>query len=178
MSVQTPSDSRPRFLTDRMLGTLTHYLRFLGYDTLSAVSLSPGNTREDTILLRIADAEDRILLTGDHELARRGGVGAVLIESSDVLDQVRCLVSLGLISPEINIRMQRCSLCNGRLRPATEAEVRKCPYAPQNRPENGFFWCPSCHRLYWSGTHGRNLSLRLIEALRECDESGKENKST
>ncbi|HRR88201.1 MAG TPA: Mut7-C RNAse domain-containing protein, partial [Methanoculleus sp.] len=52
-----------RFLTDRMLGTLTRYLRFMGYDTLSANGLSPGSTREDSLLLEIATCEDRVLLT-------------------------------------------------------------------------------------------------------------------
>ncbi len=57
-----------------MLGTLTRYLRFMGYDTMSANSLSPGgSTREDTLLLEIAaGGDDRFLLTRDRELARRG----------------------------------------------------------------------------------------------------------
>jgi len=64
MSPRSTEQSPRRFLTDRMLGTLTRYLRFMGYDTMSANSLSPGNTREDTLLLDIASKDDRILLTG------------------------------------------------------------------------------------------------------------------
>ncbi|MDD1677142.1 MAG: Mut7-C RNAse domain-containing protein, partial [Methanomicrobiales archaeon] len=60
-----------------MLGTLTRYLRFMGYDTLSANSLEGGNAAEDTVLLRIAENEGRILLTRDRELARRGGKQAI-----------------------------------------------------------------------------------------------------
>jgi|GEM_PF-4280056 len=56
-----------------MLGTLTQYLRFMGYDTRSANELKPGNSREDTELLELAERGDRILLTRDAELARRGG---------------------------------------------------------------------------------------------------------
>jgi len=63
---------QPRFLADRMLGTLCRYLRFMGYDTVSATEMAEGNTREDTILLARARAEGRILLTRDRELARRG----------------------------------------------------------------------------------------------------------
>lgn len=61
------------FLADRMLGTLAKYLRFLDYDTLSADTLEPGNTREDTVLLGIARSDGRILLTRDRELSCRGG---------------------------------------------------------------------------------------------------------
>ena len=99
-----------KFIADRMLGTLTRYLRFMGYDTLSANSLQPGNTREDTALLGIARAEGRILLTRDRELARRGGQMAILVEGDDVMAQIRSLRSLGLITPAVV--MDRCSLCN------------------------------------------------------------------
>ena len=70
----------PRFITDRMLGTLTRYLRFMGYNTVSANSgFEEGNAKEDTLLLACAEQEDRILLTRDTELAQRGKDRAVLM---------------------------------------------------------------------------------------------------
>jgi uncharacterized protein with PIN domain len=152
-----------KFIADRMLGTLTRYLRFMGYDTLSANSLEPGDTREDTALLRIAWEEDRILLTRDRDLARRGGDRAVFLESEEVMDQVMALSSLGLITPELV--MDRCSLCNSRLRRATEAEVEASDYAPAERGSLEFFLCPSCRKLYWMGSHGRNLRASLRRGL-------------
>jgi uncharacterized protein with PIN domain len=150
-----------RFLTDRMLGTLTRYLRFMGYDTMSANSLSPGNTREDTLLLEIATREDRILLTRDRELARRGVERVVYITSEDIMSQIRQLADSGLIEPEV--RMSRCSLCNTRLRPATRREIRETPYAPRSPLEREFWWCPVCKKLYWMGSHGARLERRLRE---------------
>jgi uncharacterized protein with PIN domain len=152
-----------KFIADRMLGTLTRYLRFMGYDTLSANSLEPGDTREDTALLGIARAEGRILLTRDRELARRGGDRAVLLESEEVMAQIRTLSSLGFITPELV--MDRCSLCNLRLRPATEAEVGSAEYVPDERESLEFFLCPGCRRLYWMGSHGRNLRATLKKSL-------------
>jgi uncharacterized protein with PIN domain len=152
-----------KFIADRMLGTLTRYLRFMGYDTLSANTFEPGNAREDTALLAIAREEGRILLTRDRELAKRGGELAVLLESEDVMAQVRALSSLGLITPELV--MDRCSLCNLRLRPATEAEVEGADYAPDERDSLEFFCCPGCRRLYWMGSHGRNLRASLRRSL-------------
>jgi len=154
----------PRFLVDRMLGTLTRYLRFMGYDTWSASALGPGDPAEDTRLLAIAEREGRILITRDAELARRGGGRAVLVRSNDVLDQVEQLTAMGFIVPAV--RMRRCSLCNTPLRPATEEEVRSTPYAPRKLEPAGFFWCRRCRKLYWEGSHSRNLSGRL-ERLRQ-----------
>ena len=152
-----------RFIADRMLGTLTRYLRFMGYDTLSANSLEPGNTREDTALLEIARAEGRILLTRDRELARRGGDMAVFVEGDDVMAQIHMLHSRRLITPIVV--MDRCSLCNSELRPATDAEIEEADYAPEERISIEFFLCPTCHKLYWMGSHGRNLVASLRENL-------------
>jgi len=161
MSCGTEPPEERRFITDRMLGSLARYLRFMGYDTFSANSLTEGNRREDTVILDIARDSGRIILTRDRELARRGGEMAVLIESEDVLDGIRQLVSLGLITPVI--RMDRCSICNTKLRPATSGEIEEADYAPATKDE-AFFWCPGCKKLYWMGTHGRNLTRRIREA--------------
>ena len=152
-----------KFLVDRMLGTLTRYLRFMGYDTLSANSLAPGNSREDTALLELARDEDRVLLTRDRELARRGGERAVFLPSEEVMDQVRTLSTLGLITP--GLAMDRCSLCNEVLRPATGAEVCAAEYVPSGRGSLEFFTCPSCRRIYWMGSHGRHLKESLEKGL-------------
>jgi uncharacterized protein len=147
-----------------MLGPLTRYLRFMGYDTLSANALQEGNSREDTLLLEIAEGDDRILLTRDRELARRAGDRAVLIQSEQVMEQVEQLVSLELIDPDLT--MDRCGLCNRVLRPATMEEVASAGYAPVHREALAFFWCEECRKLYWMGSHGRNLREDLQRYLR------------
>ncbi len=150
---------KTRFLTDRMLGTLSRYLRFMGYDTLSANQLAPGDRKEDTRLLEIAGSDGRILLTRDRELAARGATAAVFVEDEEVMKQVRQLTTLGLIDPVI--RMSRCSLCNEPLRRAREAEISGAEYAPVRRERLQFFWCRRCHKLYWTGSHQRNLEKRM-----------------
>ena len=157
------SGERRRFLTDRMLGTLTRYLRFMGYDTMSANTLSPGSTREDTLLLEIALQDDRILLTRDRELARRGAGQAVYIESEAIMAQIRQVAGLGLIEPEI--RLSRCSLCHPRLRPATVREIREARTAPRSTRGKEFSWWPTCRKLYWMGSHGHRLEQRLKESF-------------
>jgi hypothetical protein len=142
-----------------MLGTLSRYLRFMGYNTLSASGFAEGNTKEDTLLLNLAISDDRILLTRDAELARRGRERAVLVKSEDVMDQVRQLIDGGLIVRRV--RMSRCSLCNTVLREAAAAEIRAAEYAPRDKKGFVFFWCDQCGKLYWNGSHGKRISERI-----------------
>ena len=142
-----------------MLGTLSRYLRFMGYNTLSANGFAEGNTKEDTLLLNLAVREDRILLTRDAELAQRGKERAVLVKSDDVMDQVRQLIDGGFIIRRVT--MSRCSLCNTVLRDATAAEILSADYAPRDKDGFIFFWCNQCNKLYWNGSHGRNISERI-----------------
>jgi hypothetical protein len=142
-----------------MLGTLCRYLRFMGYDAESANSLSEGNPREDTLLIKSAERKGRILLTRDRELARRAGASAVLVSGDDVLDQISQLVEQGFIEPEL--RLNRCSICNELLRPARDHEVSSTPYAPKNRGDLRFFWCRTCRKLYWLGSHSEHLEKRI-----------------
>ncbi|MEN6517793.1 MAG: Mut7-C RNAse domain-containing protein [Methanospirillum sp.] len=141
---------------DRMLGPLVRYLRFMGYDTLAATELGPGGPHEDSELLRRASAEGRVLLTRDRELASRGGV---LVPGDDVLEQVAALARSGLVEPVL--RLDRCSRCNTLLRHASASEIAVSPYAPSNPGDSEFFWCDSCGRLYWFGSHGEDLAARL-----------------
>ena len=128
-----------RFIADRMLGTLTRYLRFMGYDTTSANGLAEGNTKEDTLLLELSLNEHRILLTRDAELAQRGKDRVILVRSEDVMDQLQQLVELGLI--ERRVTMSRCSLCNTPVREAFECEIAGADYAPKDWRGLSFFWC-------------------------------------
>ena len=154
-----------------MLGTLCRYLRFMGYDTASANSIAPGNTREDSVLLKRAVSEDRILLTRDRDLAKRGGTTAVLIGDGDVIHQVQQLVDLGIVDPCLH--MTRCSLCNEPLSVAHEKEIEGVEYAPEgHKGEKAFFWCRQCRRLYWMGSHGEDLKNRFKKELKVPDPSG------
>jgi hypothetical protein len=152
-----------RFIADRMLGTLTRYLRFMGYDTTSANGLAEGNPREDTLLLDMAAQQHRMLLTRDAELARRGKEQAVYVRSEDVMEQVQQLIDYQLIRRRL--AMSRCSLCNTALREANTCEIQRTDYAPKDWRNLSFFWCEHCKKLYWNGSHGKQLEERLGTGL-------------
>jgi uncharacterized protein len=154
----------PKFLIDRMLGTLGRYLRFMGYDTVSANTFPSGNDREDSLLLEIAVREDRLLLTRDRDLARRGGDQAFFISPVGVFQQLQELIDSGFIEPRL--KMNRCSLCNQKLRRARTAEIRSSLYAPERRAGHTFFWCTHCRKLYWTGSHAEDIADRLKKGVK------------
>lgn len=138
------SDS-PRLIADVMLGRLAKWLRLLGYDTRYS------NSADDLALLRIAQAEDRILLTRDWALSRQRGVRTVWIASQELraqIDQVRSAVG-----PASSGGFTRCAVCNARLESMAKADVerRVPPYVFQT--QNEFRRCPECDRIYWAATH-------------------------
>lgn len=144
-----------------MLGTLAKWLRILGYDA----TYDPG--LDDYQLMRLARAEDRVLLTRDEELARRRGVRALLI-GSQVLDE-----QIWQVLAELDLEpapwFSRCPVCNDVLvsldRQAARARVPE--YVARTHEQ--FRLCPSCGRVYWRGSHWQQMEARL-DALRRREE--------
>jgi uncharacterized protein with PIN domain len=147
-----------RFLADNMLGRLATWLRLLGYDTAYLPEA------DDHALVRIARAEDRVLLTRDVELTRRRGIHHILIESEKVNEQLQQVFhALNLTAREA---FSRCAECNTLLDPASKETVRDGlpPYVFQTQER--FLRCPYCHRVYWRGTHWARM-VAQIEDLHE-----------
>jgi len=142
-----------RFVADAMLGRLARWLRILGYDTLYRP------VRDDLHLVRLARAQDRILLTRDRRLARRQGVRALLLDSDDLrqqLAQLRRVLGLAATMP-----FGRCPVCNEPLEPVNKdqawGQVPPFVFVKHER----FFICPSCDRFYWRGTHWERMRERM-----------------
>jgi len=144
--LETPS---PRLLADGMLGRLAKWLRLMGYDTVY------DSRALDDVLAHRARFERRLLLTRDHELARRKGLRALIV-TSDVLEEqvVQVITQVG---PPDSAPFSRCSVCNTLLEPITPAEAaaQVPPYVLKTQKK--FRRCPSCGRIYWAGTHHEHM---------------------
>ncbi len=162
--------NRPGFLVDRMLGRLVAWLRIFDYDTKSALEIVI-NHDEDNELVRLAKDEHRVLLTRDLALvdrARKAGVTAVLIRPVDVKSQICELMKHVPIKTEPV--MERCTECNAPLRKATEADraVIENEVPSHLIAEGKEFWmCDRCGKIYWQGSHWRNIQ-RMSEELKDC----------
>ena len=161
----TEAPSEPKFICDRMAGSLCKFLRLFGYDTLNANDLPPGNLKEDTILLKTAVTENRILLTRDAELARRDQGHVIHLTGEHLEDQIRQLIGNGLIIPDL--RLTRCPLCNTPLIPASETVPSDCvdeimEIMPGSKFEiEKLTWCRHCKKAYWEGTHTRKMREQI-----------------
>lgn len=154
-----------------MLGRLVAWLRIFDYDTLSALELHIEND-EDRRLVDLALQDGRVLLTRDRELverAKKAGASAILISPDKVTDQICELIK----HIPINTRpiMERCTVCNSRLRQATPEDVR-CSEddVPEHLLEEGkeFWICESCSKIYWMGSHWRNI-LKTSQEIDHCN---------
>ncbi|MBN1763233.1 MAG: methylated-DNA--[protein]-cysteine S-methyltransferase [Methanomicrobia archaeon] len=175
----------PRFLTDRMLGKLSTWLRILGHDTVYAADIvrNEGERREeeeedeDNALAAFAAREARILLTRDKELAasaKKNGVHCVQMKTDEVMAQLKELLSYNL---KINLKPVpiRCSECNALIRKVKASEVdllKAKDYVPVHMIGTWDFWiCEHCGRVYWEGSHWRDMRERL-QPLNELKRSG------
>ena len=143
-----------------MLGTLAKWLRILGYDTRYDPAL------DDHQLARLARAEDRVLLTRDHELARRRGLRSLLIASQTLDDQLLQVVTDLELDPDRSF--SRCPVCNEALERLEYDQARARVPAYVARTQRSFKVCPVCQRVYWRGTHWQRMDRRLAR-LRSND---------
>lgn len=140
-----------------MLGTLAKWLRILGYDTRFDPDL------DDHQLVRLARAEDRILLTRDRELARRRGVSVLLVDSEDLSAQIgQVLADLDL---EPDRSFSRCPVCNELLAEVDRETAQSRVPAYVARTQSRFRSCPACQRVYWRGTHWQQMDEQLARFL-------------
>ncbi len=150
-----------KFLADSSLGRLSTWLRILGYDTVY------WRGEADRVFLRIAEREERAVLTRRKDILARQHPGIVLLVESDRVEEqiVEVLGKLG-IRPEPDKLFTVCLRCNESLKEAAPDEVR--PMVPDYvfRTQKAFRACPKCGRVYWSGTH-RDRALSTLRRILE-----------
>lgn len=153
-----------------MLGTLAKWLRILGYDTLYDPAL------DDHQLVRLARADDRVLLTRDTELARRKGLRLLLVTSQELEDQIRQVVAELDLEPDG--ASSRCSVCNEPLRPMDRSLARERVPAYVADTQQSFKICPICQRVYWPGSHWQRMDAWLSRLRLRHDDGGTSENST
>jgi hypothetical protein len=147
-----------RFVVDVMLGRLARWLRILGFD---AAYLRDAR---DEVLVRLAENEERILLTKDAKLLERTRVNGYLVRSRTWDDQLREVIAEFHLRPLI-AAFSRCVECNVTLVEVEKEKVReRIPPRVAERCEE-FYLCPCCRRIYWMGTHVERMSEKLAGLL-------------
>lgn len=152
----------PRFVIDGHLGRLAAYLRMLGFDALYR------NDYDDPTLADISVQQHRILLTCDRKLLMRKQIShGYFVRSRQPHEQLREVVArldlYRLLRP-----FSRCMHCNGLIQPVAKALIQD-QLPPHTRAHrNTFGQCGQCGKIYWKGTHCRQMQ-RLIDGLTADD---------
>jgi len=155
----------PKFIVDHNVGKLAKWLRIMGYDTL----FFKGN--DDSQMIAIALAEGRVIITRDTQIVKRrvvtsGRLGVIFIQTD------KPEVQMGQVIDTLNLDCQfrpfsLCLECNQPLVARSKQEVEELvpPYVFQTQSQ--YRECPTCHRIYWRGTHWQAMTRRL-ENFMKC----------
>lgn len=156
----------PRFVADAHLGGLAHMLRMLGFDTLY------DNHFHDDDIVAINEQDGRIVLTRDRELLKRRAIthGCFVhaLKSEQQLREIVERLDLARSAKPFTL----CLHCNAPLRPVDKASVydRLPPRVQQNYER--FSTCDQCGRVFWEGSHWRNMRRVLEGVLKDGRASG------
>jgi len=148
-----------KFVVDCMLGKLAKWLKILGFD---AVFFPRA---EDDKLLDIARRQDRVLLTRDTGLLEKAGdVPRLFLESERWPDQVRQVLDHFDIQDQVAPHT-RCIDCNLLLKNLPRKNARNLVSSFVFEHADSFAICPGCGRVFWRGTHFRDMERRIDDLL-------------
>ena len=155
----------PRFVADAHLGGLAHMLRMLGFDTLYE------NHFHDDAIVALGEQDGRIVLTRDRELLKRRAVthGCYVhaLKSEEQLREIVGRLDLARSAKPFTL----CLHCNVPLRPVDKASVLdRLPPKVREHYER-FSTCDTCGRVYWEGSHWRNMR-RVLDGVLANDGPG------
>ena len=148
-----------KFIVDHNVGKLAKMLRIMGYDTLLF------DSGDDSQMVSIALAEDRVILTRDTQIMKRravtsGRLKAILITSDEPERQIRQVIDT--LSLDCRYKpFSLCLECNQPLLERSREQVkdRVPPYVFETRSQ--YVECPACQRIYWRGTHWQAMGEKL-----------------
>ena len=150
-----------KFVVDCMLGKLAKWLKILGFNAVFFSKI------EDDDLLEIATNEDRILLTRDTGLIEKSkGDTSLFIESENWRTQVEQVLDYFDLWKDVKPN-SRCIECNVRIKdlPREKAKNLVTPFVFENA--DTFALCPDCGRVFWRGTHLKDMETKIDDFLKK-----------
>lgn len=151
---------RPKFILDVHLGTLSKYLRMLGFDALYE------NDYSDNQIIEIAIGEKRAILTRDLGILKQSRVKrGYWVRSTKTLLQVEEVINRFQLQKEIK-EFSRCVRCNNILKPIKKEKVLLSVPPRVKEAFNEYFYCRLCDKIYWKGSHFEKMSA-FVEKLKD-----------
>jgi uncharacterized protein with PIN domain len=145
-----------------MIGSLAKKMRILGFDCRYFAA-----ARDDDLIM-CAHNEDRIILTRDCTLAqkcKKRGMKIIFLQTNTEREHlVEIAKSMGWSNLKLDIANTRCTVCNGQNKKVQKQTIASClPPKVAERIEQ-FWQCASCKKIYWAGTHIRNVE-KLVDEI-------------
>lgn len=135
-----------------MLGRLAKWMRLLGFDTVYF-----RNTNGKTIIHH-SRKEKRTILTRSKILFQKYD-DSVLIESENLLEQLKQMTNI----VKIRLPFSRCPVCNRETEKVSKEEVKNVVPIYVFEIHNDFKRCPECGRVFWKGTHYKEIKKVINE---------------
>ena len=149
-----------KFVVDCMLGKLAKWLKILGFDTLFFSKIG------DDELIAIAKKEERVLLTRDNELFERSDpASAFFIKSEGWQEQLKQVLD-GLKLRDKAKPYSRCIECNSVLKDLSRDKAKNLVTLFVYKNAAGFALCPVCGRVFWQGSHQKDMAVKIDEFLK------------
>lgn len=159
----SPLSPRMKLFCDHMLGSLAKWLRIFGFDTVY-----PDATMNDDIVLQIAKREKRLLISRDNELlirAKKALVPVLEIHTTDLTEQLQLVLKETTLDEEKILT--RCTLCNTPLHSIAKEAIKDQIPEKVFQTRNEFWFCPSCSKYYWMGTHYENMREKINTLIKK-----------
>ena len=146
-----------KVMCNGMLGTLAKWLRIYGVDA----AYYGCNGGDEELMSRAAN-EGRVIITRDRELFLRcgkAGLRAIYMPTTDLQEQLdRAVQELGVDGSRA---LTRCIICNVELDAVGKEDVKGRVPERVYHTYDEFYLCRVCGRIYWPGTHYRNMEERI-----------------
>ncbi|MCS7250035.1 MAG: Mut7-C RNAse domain-containing protein [candidate division WOR-3 bacterium] len=147
-----------KFLCDFMLGKLAKYLRMLGFDT---------KYEKETNKVKmefVAKTENRIIITRNSSYKEKEN--CLFLNTDNPKEQLLIILNKLNLYDKIKLA-SRCLLCNEVVKKIEKKDVKgKVPYYVY-QTKNEFSYCPICQRIYWAGTHYKNME-EFLEKIKNA----------
>jgi len=149
-----------QFLCDDNLGKLARYLRMLGYDTYFKSALN------DAELLAVMLKPNRLVLTRDTQRIKRiEPERYLLIETDSPEQQLKTVVKHFDLQINKSSLFTRCLECNVICHEVAGDDIKDEVFPYIIKTHDRFKRCPSCRRIYWQGSHYKDMIEKLENVI-------------
>lgn len=153
----------PMFILDQHLGRLAAYLRMMGYDTLYR------NEYHDEELAQVSHDEERVLLTRDVGLLKRGIVTYGYFVRATHREKQLAEITRRYGLAQWITPFKRCMKCNGLVETVSKESVMgELPDGTATYYDE-FHRCAACGQVYWKGAHHQRMAALMDRVLDEYD---------